>query len=607
MNICVPERQQEFVEPHIEPNRFVFVPLGGVGEIGVNVYLYHYAGKWLMVDLGIGFADEDFPGIDVTVADIEFIAKRKKDLVGIVITHAHEDHLGAVQYLWENLKCPVYTHRFTAEFLRSKLIDCELHNTVPINEIVENKDVDIGPFKIKLIPFAHSIPAMQAVLIKAGDIKLLHTGDWRLDREQAALLGDGMDIDEIIKIGNEGLTAAVCDSTCVFVQSPNPSETSLLDSFISLFENVDGAIIVTMFASNVYRLVTLCRVAERLGRTMILSGRSVWRMSNVATSTGYLPTHYVFVDENKCKQIPRHKWLVVCTGCQGEPRAAITKFTNPGLAGEIKVMAGDLVVFSSKAIPGNEKKIQKLYNKIIRAGAKLLTESSGFVHVSGHPSAPEMRELYSWLKPKLVIPVHGEDTHIFAHVKLALECGAKQSVQTNNGDVIAINEDGSYDFLGKIQTGVFGVDGNFLQPVDGKVMSDRRRMQNSGAIFIVINSNRDGGFAKAPIVQVCGVFDVGEEKELFNSLVEEVKRAAGSYRGRCHSNFNRVVQAAVSEFCETELKKSPLIKVVINETGSSASFRSGNSGGHHHSRIGGGRSNLDRRDDEKRFGNIKQV
>jgi len=386
-----------------------FLPLGGAGEIGMNLNLFGYRGRWLMVDLGVTFGDPTIPGIDVITPDPEFIVERKDRLAGLVLTHAHEDHIGAVPHLWPRLKCPIYATGFTASVLRRKLAEADLEDEARITPIEAGAPFDVGPFNVELVRLTHSIPEPNALLIRTPLGAVFHTGDWKLDPEP--LIGAPVDEAALRGIGDAGVLALIGDSTNVFEDGRSGSESDVRKSLIDLVGRFERRVAIAAFASNVARLETIAAVAKATGRHAALCGRSLWRMNDAARENGYLRDWPRFLGEEDAAKLPRHKVLIACTGSQGEPRAALARIAA-GSHPKIGFDEGDAVVFSSRKIPGNERAIARLQDMLVHRGVEVVTESEHFVHVSGHPARDELVDMYQWIRPQIAVPVHGERRHL---------------------------------------------------------------------------------------------------------------------------------------------------------------------------------------------------
>jgi ribonuclease J len=506
----------------ITPGRdeLLFLPLGGAGEIGMNMNLYGHAGKWLMVDLGITFGDERTPGVEVIMPDPAFIAERRHDLVGLVLTHAHEDHLGAVQYLWPQLRCPVYATPFTAAVLNRKLRESGLAGEVPVEVVPMSGAFSVGPFEIELVTLTHSIPEPNAVVVRTRLGAVLHTGDWKFDPEP--LVGPVSDEAALRRLGEAGVLAMIGDSTNALVEGQSGSEAEVRRGLHSLIGQFDTRIAVACFASNVARLETIAKVAMAHDRQVALVGRSMWRIVEAAKETGYLSDLPEFVTEHDVGYLPREKTLLICTGSQGEPRSALSRIArrdHPSVALE----AGDVAIFSSRRIPGNEKAIGELQNDLVKLGVKVVTDSDHFIHVSGHPARDELAAMYHMVRPRIAVPVHGEARHLAAHARLAEDCQVGQTVVPDNGSVIRLAP-GPAEVVGEVQSGRLGLDGHNLIPLDAGRLKVRHRMVYNGAAVATLVLDGQGRFAAAPQVTVQGVFEVDDVTEQ-DAVVSAVRQA----------------------------------------------------------------------------------
>lgn len=543
----------------------IFIPLGGASEIGMNLNLYQYQGKWLMVDLGAGFADTYYPGVELLVAEINYISKQRDKLLGIVLTHVHEDHLGAVQYLWQELRCPIYATKFTANFLKQKMKDTDFVKDIEIIEIEERKKFQVGPFNIEPVPLTHSTPEMQALMIRTDIGNVFHTGDWKFDPDP--LIGNVSDYDYLKRLGDEGVLALVGDSTNVFNETHSGSEGELRESLTNIIASCKKLVIVATFASNVARIETIVKAAESAGRKVVMAGKSLWRILEAARASGYLldlPQIYKPEDVGKMK---REKVLIISTGCQGEPLASVTKIANKTHP-NIRLSPGDTVIFSSKIIPGNEKKIFRVLNQLIAQEANVLTEKDHFVHVSGHPSREELKKMYELIRPEIAIPVHGELMHLNEHAKLAKKWGISKAIQVSNGDVIhlAPNEP---SIIEKVESGYLGVDGHFLLPSDSNILRMRRRLQESGIIFAVLILTERNKLITAPVIRAPGVLDKEEDKVIFNRMAKEIAKSLDSLlEGKVNQKqrtdiVENAVRTAIRKILKLDVGKNPIIDVEL--------------------------------------------
>ncbi len=501
----------------------LFLPLGGANEIGMNVNLYHLDGKWLMVDLGVGFAS-DVPGIDMLAPDLSFIKAHKKNLLGIIVTHIHEDHLGAVQHLWRDLEVPVYATNLAANFLRSKLEEFKLDKKVPIHLIDNTKDLELGPFKIEFLGLTHSVPEMKALIIKTPKGNVLHTGDWKFDPDP--VVGEISDKEIIKKYGDEGkFLAVICDSTNALSEGHSKSEGDLYHSLKLLIQDRKGLVGVTTFASNIARVHTIARIAKEVGRKVVLAGFSLHRICEVGRKSGYFMEGFDFISDREMKFYDKKDILVICTGCQGEPNAAAKKIatdTHPS----IRFTVGDLMIFSSKIIPGNEKKIFGLFDALAKKQIDVMTEKDHFVHVSGHPSQDELREMYALARPKVAIPVHGEFIHTKTHAELARDCGVPKCIQIENGLAIKLQEENfqsECSIAGFVKSGYFGVDGRQLLDLKGEVIKERRKLQNSGLVTISFAVDGILELLAKPKIICVGSYDLKGDRESENAIQEEIR------------------------------------------------------------------------------------
>jgi ribonuclease J len=483
------------------PDELVFLPLGGAGEIGMNLNLYGYGGRWLMVDCGISFADDTMPGLEVIMPDPSFIEDRRDDLVGIVVTHAHEDHLGAIQYLWPRFKTKVYATPFTANLLRQKLVETKLEGTVPIVEIPMSGKFSIAPFELELITLTHSIPEPNAVVVRTPVGTVLHTGDWKLDPDP--LVGPTADEAALRRLGEEGVLALVCDSTNALRPGEAGSEAEVRRSLETLVGQCRNRVAVACFASNVARLTSIAAAAAKHDRQVALVGRSLWRIEQAARETGYLKGVPPFLTEEEAGYLPRDKALLICTGSQGEPRSALSRIADDEHA-HIVLEAGDAVIFSSRIIPGNERAINRLHNKLAHRGVEILTEEDHFVHVSGHPARQELQRMYQMVRPTVAVPVHGEARHLRAHVSLAESCQVQQAILALNGDMVRLGPLPAA-VVGQVPTGRLALDGKQLVSLDSESWKTRRRMTFNGVAVATVVLDRGGALLADPRVTLQGV------------------------------------------------------------------------------------------------------
>lgn len=538
----------------------VFLPLGGAGEIGMNLNLYGHDGKWLMVDLGITFGDDSTPGVEVIMPDPSFIVERKKDIAGLVLTHAHEDHLGAVHWLWPQLECPIYATPFTASVLRRKLAEAGLEKAARITEVPMSGQFDVGPFGIELITLTHSIPEPNAVVIRTRAGTVLHTGDWKLDPDP--VVGPSTDEAALMRVGDEGVLAMVCDSTNVLVPGTSGSEADVRDNLIELVGTIENRVAVASFASNVARLDSVCRAAQANGRRVALVGRSMKRIVEAAQENGYLEGLPAFIADSEVNYLPRNEVLLLCTGSQGEPRSALARIADDDHP-EVTLDAGDTVIFSSREIPGNERSIGRLLNKLASQGIDVVTARDKHVHVSGHPARDELIQMYQWTRPKIAVPVHGEARHLIAHAELARECQVPEPVGARNGYVVRLAP-GRATVVDEVSHGRIAVDGNRLIPMESSALRDRRRAAWNGSAVVTVVVDKDGRVKGTPMVAVNGVFDQDVEPEIAHEVEDAVLAAVEDLpkaRARDDAQAREAARLAVRRSIRALCGKKPMIDV----------------------------------------------
>ena len=543
-------------------DELVFLPLGGSGEIGMNLNLYGFGGKWLMVDLGLSFADETLPGVDLITPDPTFIAERRDDLVGIVLTHAHEDHLGAVPYLWPMLRKPVYATAFTAAVLRRKLAETDFADEVPIVEVPLGGSIDLDPFAIDFISMTHSIAEANALAIRTPVGTVLHTGDWKID--PTPLIGDVTDEPRLTALGDDGVLALVCDSTNVFNPGESGSEAAVRESLSTLVDGLPNRVAITTFASNVARVATVAEVARRHGRHLSLVGRSLWRIVDAAREAGYLKDFGTIVPDEEAAYLPPDKVLYLCTGCQGEPRGAMGRIAAGGHP-HVVLEDGDTAIFSSKIIPGNELPIARLQNQLIEAGVRVITERDHFVHVSGHPNRDELQRMYQWARPQKAVPVHGETRHLVAHAALARELQVPQVKAPENGRVMRLGP-GDLATVGEVQSGRWIVDGKSLAPITDQAIRDRRKLMYNGTAVITLVADAKGELMAPPRLLLRGIIVNGKLEEFQEDICEAVEDAIEDLPRGARADDGRVAEAArraIRRMLREEVGKRPVIETQI--------------------------------------------
>lgn len=554
----------------ITKDQFVFLPLGGSNEIGMNVNLYHYNGKWIIIDFGAGFADDQYPGIDMIVPDISFILENRKDFLGIVLTHGHEDHLGSVGYLYDQLNLPIYATPFTAEIVKNKLKQSGI--TKPkLNIIQPGSEFRVGEFELKMIQITHSIPEMNGILLKTPLAKIFHTGDWKFDPNP--VISPTSDFVALKQIGDEGIDALICDSTNIFNEKFSGSEGDLLPTITELVKKQKGTVYMSTFASNVARIETICKAAEACNRKVALAGLSLHKITDFAKATGYLKDVKPFISDKEIKNYPRDRVLVICTGCQGERKAAMYKIAH-NQHPYLKLTAQDTVIFSSKIIPGNEKKIIEMMNRFIRLKCEVYTEKDFKVHVSGHPSREELYRMYELIRPKVAIPTHGEPVHLHEHTKFiksfANKLGIEKIVEAENGEMILIaNKKNGTENAGGIRhvkSGYQGVDGRMLQPKDGVVLKERRKIRDEGAAIVAIAHNGKGIYNEKCKVRLLALVDEDNEREFIRYLEGELYKIISKNQKKGNEQLEKKIKSSLQKTLRFELGKDPHIEVIFNQS-----------------------------------------
>ncbi|TPG54616.1 ribonuclease J [Sphingomonas glacialis] len=539
-------------------NELLFLALGGSGEIGMNVNLYGCEGKWLMVDCGITFADPQYPGIDVILPDLQFIEERLDDLVGIVLTHGHEDHIGALPYLAEDLGVPLYATPFTAGLIRGKLEEEGNASRVKLRVIQPNAPFDLGPFGVTFVPMSHSIPEASALLIDTPYGRIFHTGDWKLDA--APVIGHPSSPAELAAIGEEGILALVCDSTNIFNNDASGSESDVFSGLMDVISRAKGRVMVTSFASNAARLHTLGKVAIETGRSLCVQGRSLDRILKVARATGYLKDFPETIDAEAAMRLPRDKVLVVATGGQGEERAALARVANG--QHPIALATGDTVVFSSKQIPGNEVAIGRIQNQLAAKGVIMITDRQAHVHVSGHPGRPELLQMYRWMKPEILMPVHGEMRHLMEHARFGLSESVPRALVQTNGDIVRLAP-GAPTKIGNAPVGRLVLDGDVILPGDGQTINERRKLALNGQISVAVAIG-SRGLIGTPQVRIQGI-PVEEDREPFLEETVSAVIAATKQGGRDRDKLREQIRLATRKVATRWTGKKPNVDVLLIE------------------------------------------
>jgi ribonuclease J len=543
-----------------DPNALFFVPLGGAGEIGMNLNVYGYRDDWLIVDCGVTFGDDSQPGLEVVMPDPGFIVERRDRLLGIVATHAHEDHIGAIPYLWRQLRCPIWATPFTASFLRAKLAETGFADQVKINVVPLSGRFAIGPFDLELITLTHSIPEPNAVALRTPVGTILHTGDWKFDPDP--LIGPTADEAALKRLGTEGVLALIGDSTNALRPGTSGSEAELRRSLIDLIGRYDARVAVACFASNVARLATIARAAAAHGREIALVGRSLLRIDKAARENGYLTDLPRFLNEDEAGYIPRDRIVMICTGSQGEPRAALSRIARDDHP-HVTLETGDVVIFSSRIIPGNEKSINRLQNALVRLGVEIVTEEDHFVHVSGHPARDELVRMYQMVRPQIAVPVHGEARHLIAHAELAGECQVQQPLVIQNGDVVRLTASGA-SVVDEVPVGRLASDGKGLLPLDGTALKDRRRVTFNGSAVATLVLDRRGELLAQPTVSTIGLVEPTAAEAAAPALRSAIQRALDELPASLRRDDEAVHDAArraLRRVLNERFGKRPLVEI----------------------------------------------
>jgi len=551
-----------------DDNGLYFLPLGGSGEIGMNLNLYGYGPeenrKWIMVDCGVTFGNLTTPGVDIIMPDPDFIEERAHDLLAIILTHAHEDHMGAVAHLWERFRCPIYATPFTAWLMVDRLKEKGLHNEAIVNVVPMGGHIDLDPFDISFVTLTHSIPEPNGLAIRTPEGLILHTGDWKIDPDPQ--IGEATDINALTALGEEGVLAMVCDSTNVFTKGESGSEAGVRKNLIELVGELKGRVAIASFASNVARMETAIVAAEANDRRVCLAGRSMHRMAAAAKAVGMLKNVKPFIDENDAAQFPAEKILYLCTGSQGEPRAALSRVAN-GDHRSINLTSGDTVIFSSRVIPGNEASIFELQNLLAERGVDIVTERDRHIHVSGHPCRDELRQMYEWVKPSIAIPVHGERRHLVEHTEFAKSLQVPYALPGRNGDMIRITKDGA-SVVDEVKSGRLYVDGNLLTEAENSAIRERRSMAFAGHITVAMVIDGQGALISGPDVRVLGLPETREksEEQWLDSIAETAEGAFDRMKRRDRSDESEVeemVRRAVRRDLSRAWGKKPQVDIMV--------------------------------------------
>jgi ribonuclease J len=553
-------------------DELVLVALGGLGEIGMNVYLYGFGPpddrKWLMADLGITFPGDLEPGVDVVLPDLRFIVEERQALVGIVLTHAHEDHIGAVLDLWPQLKAPIYATPFTAGMLRSKAVENGISRDLPLKTVPLGSRFKAGPFEVELVTMSHSIPEPSALAIRTPLGLVLHTGDWKLDA--TPLVGDPPDEKRLAELGEEGVLALICDSTNAFREGRSPSETEVAASLAKIVKGARRRVAVTTFASNVARVKAVADAARAAGRRLVVAGRALHRVIKVAIETGYLPEGFSYLDQDQFSYLSHDDVVLLCTGSQGEPRAALARIADEEHP-SISLSKGDLVIFSSRTIPGNERSVGRVQNALSRIGCDLLTDGDALVHVTGHPRRDELRQMYRWIKPQITVPMHGEARHLKEQARLAREQGVKEVFPVLNGEIVRLAPNAAV--IDDAPVGRLYRDGRLIVPEEEGPVRERRKLSFVGIVAVAVTLSRKGEVLGEPQAVIDGVphetADGEPMEEVILDAIDGTLRSIPAPRRKEAEMVREAVRRAVRSAVFEEWGKKPIVKVLMTvvETG----------------------------------------
>jgi len=542
----------------------IFCPLGGSGEIGMNMNLFAYGKpenqKWIIVDIGVTFGDDSIPGIDLIYPDPGFIIDKKEDLLGIVLTHAHEDHIGAIAHIWPNLKCKIYATPFTSVLISEKFKEKKIDITGYLKIVKLNSTLNLDPFKIEFITLTHSILEPNGLKIETPVGNILHTGDWKCDSDP--LIGENINSKRLKEIGKEGVIAMICDSTNVFNAGRAGSELDVRKNMLKVIERLNKRVIITSFASNVARMESVFYCAKKVGRQISLVGRSMHRIYKAARQCGYLNNLIEPLDARNAKNISRDKIIYLCTGSQGEPMGAmnrISNYTHP----DVFIEKGDAVIFSSKIIPGNEKKLYKLHNQLVKEGIEIVSEENEYIHVSGHPNREDLRDMYNWIKPKSVIPVHGEHRHMLEHINFAKEMQVPYPIKVENGDIVRLFPGKKPEVYDKAPNGRIYVDGSISVEEDSQSIKERKNVSTNGFIEATILITPKGNIHNRPLLTFRGL-PIYEKEEFQNGLEDEIEKTIKTFslnNKKQETNLIDALKSTCRKFTKQKTGKRPLANI----------------------------------------------
>jgi len=542
----------------------IFCPLGGSGEIGMNMNLFAYGKpenqKWIVVDIGVTFADDSIPGIDLIYPDPGFIIDKKEDLLGIVLTHAHEDHIGAIAHIWPNLKCKIYATPFTSVLISEKFKEKKIDITGYLKIVKLNSTLNLDPFKIEFITLTHSILEPNGLKIETPVGNILHTGDWKCDSDP--LIGENINSKRLKEIGKEGVITMICDSTNVFNAGRAGSELDVRKNMLKVIERLNKRVIITSFASNVARMESVFYCAKKVGRQISLVGRSMHRIYKAARQCGYLNNLIEPLDARDAKNISRDKIIYLCTGSQGEPMGAMNRISNY-IHPDVFIEKGDAVIFSSKIIPGNEKKLYKLHNQLVKEGIEVVSEENEYIHVSGHPNREDLRDMYNWIKPKSVIPVHGEHRHMLEHINFAKEMQVPYPIKVENGDIVRLFPGKKPEVYDKAPNGRIYVDGSISVEEDSQSIKERKNVSTNGFIEATILITPKGNIHNRPLLTFRGL-PIYEKEEFQNGLEDEIEKTIKIFslnNKKQETNLIDALKSTCRKFIKQKTGKKPLTNI----------------------------------------------
>ena len=545
-------------------DELLYCPLGGAGEIGMNMNLFGYGQeddhKWIMVDVGVTFADDTIPGVDLIYPDPGYAEDKKDNFLGIILTHAHEDHIGAITHVWPKFKCKIYATPFTAALVTEKFREKKIDITSYLQIVQLGSTINLKPFKIEFITMTHSIVEPNGLRIETPAGSILHTGDWKCDPNP--LVGDNMNSKRLIEIGKEGVLTMICDSTNVLSVGRSGSEKDVRDSMLKIIEKQKKRVIVTSFASNVARMETIFYCAEKTGRNISLVGRSMHRIYKAAKQCGYLSDVIEPIDPRDAKNISSEKIIYLCTGSQGEPMGAMNRISNY-IHPDVFVEAGDTVIFSSKIIPGNEKKLYKLHNQLVREGINVISEETDFVHVSGHPNRDDLKDMYEWIQPNSIIPVHGEQRHMLEHISFAKKLNVPHPIKVENGDIVRIFPGDSPEVFDKAPYGKIFLDGNIGVEEESKSIKERRNISQNGHLNITVIITTQGNIHNTPIVNFMGIpiLNIEEFKISIQDEIDKIAKSFSLNNKKQEENFKDALKVTCRKFTKEKTGKRPITNI----------------------------------------------